>query len=414
MSDAGDAVNDGKETLYVRVNVRFKSKDTLLGFPRDNPVPVKELIAKTCRRLGLPGKSSDYSLFVTYPKTGKDIEVFESTDLKDDDECKLVSIKSSKDDDESESSGDDKTVDMSDAESPPKRTRRRVIEKSTPPKASGASTTGGRKGPTRNGKRKARSSSRKDSSSPTRRTGRTSSTKKTRRGALTAITKKNNENIEPGTILLLERFCDGHFYEAVAKKYLSDSRKTKVRASECWIFVHFKDWTKNWIDLNAIRGFFLDQDQIIRLGQEEEHGDDDTFLGKRLAVQWKDGNNYSGTVTKTIATDTNFVYIEYDDGDQCWSDLADEEDVFELPSEPLAAMPTGTSGAAYHPVADHGNDDDLEGEEEEYVSAEEYSNGTGRGEERKAPKNGAKKNHVTEEKDSSKVTKTAASLEYHF
>jgi len=61
--------------------------------------------------------------------------------------------------------------------------------------------------------------------------------------------------------------------------------------------------------------------------EEEEDADirngDDTmgFLGRRIVVQWSSGIRYSGVVMKYTQQKTNFIYIQYDDGDSCWYDL---------------------------------------------------------------------------------------------
>jgi hypothetical protein len=289
-------------------------------------------------------------MYVAYG--GKQVRVFESTDLKDNDSCELVLLKQGDDINDNkgdESDVDDKNIPMSESpESLPKSRARNSVPATaalaTPaPQVSSTRSSSIKILPEGNVSTRSNAGSKRLDEQPPakkRRKVMSNTKKQNSGGALKVISKKKKKSLDPETRILVERYDDGHFYEVIVKRYLSESRRQKVDQDSCWAFVHFvekdqpeRKWTKNWVDLNSLRSLFLDEDQVVHLHEWEpgHKGDEEvSFLGRRLAVKWKDGNNYAGTVTRTIATDSNFVFIEYDDGDQCWSDLTEEADVFEL------------------------------------------------------------------------------------
>jgi hypothetical protein len=362
---------------YVRVHVKHGNTDTLVGFIRSSSLTVEELIKKILFRLSLPKPASEYALYVAYGR--KQIRVFESSDLKDDDQCELVLLPTSskspeKKSDEEEDDDDDKTVPMSStpakdttaAPSPPpapapqvtsraSRSSAKKEKKEPPPKEPPKRTASKRASAKRAASPPPPPPAKEEAPTKKSRKVKPNSTERKTSRAITAITKKNKESLEPETRLLLERYNDGHFYEVIFKRYLSEARRQKADENSCWVFVHFvekdlpeREWSKCWIDLNTLRTFLLDDDQVMHLDEWEPDDDEegDSFLGKRLIVKWKDGNKYSGTVTRTIATNTNIVFIEYDDGDQCWSDLNEELDVLQLlpESEEGDAQQSATTG----------------------------------------------------------------------
>lgn len=344
----GSSAGPDKDENHIRIKIRYKGQCTLLGFDRKNPLTVREIVAKTCTRMHIKGPVSDYALFVNHGKTN--IRVFESSDLKDDDVCELVQIELESDSDEDEDElldsddDDDKTVPMS-AEKP---TQPESLPPQEKPKAVPITKETKKEYPIRSSLRGALKESMASTewspiatTPPKRKLASRGSTSNRRKAprlskapkALIPITKRNQRDLEPDTHIIFERFSDGHFHEAIFKKYLPPEKQSK-EPHTCWVFAHIIDydlpeskWPPSWVDLNSFRSFILDPDDVITAKKQMRGA---SSLGKRLRVKWKDGNYYDGVVTRTLSSDKNFVYIEYDDGDQCWSSLGEELDAFEL------------------------------------------------------------------------------------
>ncbi|KAL3923917.1 MAG: hypothetical protein SGILL_001366 [Bacillariaceae sp.] len=309
---------------------------------------------------------SDYALFVAHGRTN--IRVFESSDLKDEDECELVLLHFDEDEEDEEaldSDDDDKTVPMSaekakpeseeEPETPASKKRKTENGKKSAKKPSATGSSARAPSPlpersTRSSMGSASSASppprRKASQKKEEKTNKTDTKKGKKKNppkksqkprALVRVTRKNKFDLEPGTLVIFDRYNDGHYHEAVVQKYLPPERQEK-EPDKCWVFVANveqdvpeKSWKRNWVDLDQFKTFVVERDEILGIGDDDE--DDDTFLGKRFSVQWSDGNYYAGTVTKTLSTNTNYIFIDYDDGDQCWSDLAKEADATEIPQK---------------------------------------------------------------------------------
>jgi len=119
---------------------------------------------------------------------------------------------------------------------------------------------------------------------------------------------------------------DDHYYDCIVKKY--HENKSLIEKGEDWVFVHFCDaTTKQWIDLNCIANIKIKPEKILTLDKiDDKRGNDIGFLGKRIEVEWVDGNKYCGIATKVMKNNKHFVFLEYDDGDKCWCDLEQEND----------------------------------------------------------------------------------------
>mmetsp|Transcript_18174 Transcript_18174/g.41719 ORF Transcript_18174/g.41719 Transcript_18174/m.41719 type:complete len:401 (+) Transcript_18174:222-1424(+) len=138
--------------------------------------------------------------------------------------------------------------------------------------------------------------------------------------------RRELENKYPiGCTIAVDSYHDEHYHEAVVIKYIPNPTKAQQTKGEQWVYLHWLDQekTKNWVDLNCINAIKIVPDEILRLDQVKS-GQDRGFLGQRIVVQWKDGNKYCGLATKCTKDNKHFVFLEYDDGDQCWCDLQRE------------------------------------------------------------------------------------------
>lgn len=128
-----------------------------------------------------------------------------------------------------------------------------------------------------------------------------------------------------GCTIAVDSYHDEHFHEAIVRKYIPNPTKAQQAKGEQWVYLHWlnKDKTKNWVDLNCINAIKIIPQEILRL-DEVKPSEDKGFLGKRIVVQWKDQNKYCGLATKSSKDNKYFVFLEYDDGDQCWCDLQRE------------------------------------------------------------------------------------------
>eukprot|EP00536_Pseudo-nitzschia_multiseries_P014560 jgi/Psemu1/215131/e_gw1.725.3.1 len=128
-----------------------------------------------------------------------------------------------------------------------------------------------------------------------------------------------------GCTIAVDSYHDEHYHEAVVRKYIPNPSKAQQTKGEQWVYLHWLDQekTKNWVDLNCIKAIKVIDEEILRLDQVKS-GQNKGFLGKRIVVQWKDGNKYCGLATKCSRDNKHFVFLEYDDGDQCWCDLQRE------------------------------------------------------------------------------------------
>ncbi|KAG7360617.1 hypothetical protein IV203_035716 [Nitzschia inconspicua] len=366
---AEDKIRDESKGNCVRIKAKYKRQYTILSFDRTDPLSVREIVATTCGRMHLKGSISEYALFVVHGRTN--IRVFESSDLKDGDECELVKIQEEEDEEEEEDHEDEDewdsadesdkrmamSVEMIKPEYPsskqiitqenenadtgrnpakvetnehPSRSSQRGTQKKRPATADSEPPTSRRKIPTNYD----------DSTKNRRRSLRRRNSNKKSKG-LIEITSQNQRDIEVDTLLIFERFGDGHFHEAIFKKYQSTKRQRR-EPTKCWVFVYIVDskiserrWDRNWVDLNSFRSFTVDKEDIVVLDEHDDNinAAEGSSLGKRLRVKWKNGRYYDGVVTKTLVSNKDFVFIEYDDGDQCWSNLSEELDVSELPAD---------------------------------------------------------------------------------
>merc|ERR1719413_173946 len=98
-----------------------------------------------------------------------------------------------------------------------------------------------------------------------------------------------------------------------------------MKKGEQWVYIQFLDKakTKQWIDLKCINVINMTAEKTIRLDTLTKN-DEKGFLGKRIVVQWPDGNKYRGLATRSARDNKYFVFLEYDDGDECWCDLQRE------------------------------------------------------------------------------------------
>jgi hypothetical protein len=128
-----------------------------------------------------------------------------------------------------------------------------------------------------------------------------------------------------GSIIAVDSYRDEHYHEATLQKYQRNPTKADLTHGRQWAFLSYWDTAKSkqWVDLNIIKAIPIIPEEILTL-HTTEVDDDKGFLGKRIIVQWKDGNKYCGLATKCLRNNKHFVFLEYDDGDQCWCDLRRE------------------------------------------------------------------------------------------
>ena len=130
-----------------------------------------------------------------------------------------------------------------------------------------------------------------------------------------------------GSTIAVDIYHDEHYHEAVVKKYLNGASKKQQARGEQWVYLHFTDKgkTKQWIDLNCIKAIKITPEKTRSLADVKPE-EDEGFLGKRIVLEWSDGNKYCGLATRSVKDDKYFVFLEYDDGDQCWCDLQRESE----------------------------------------------------------------------------------------
>jgi len=139
--------------------------------------------------------------------------------------------------------------------------------------------------------------------------------------------KKLEKKYPIGCAIFVDIYHDEHYHEAIVKKYLANANKRQQAKGEQWVYIKFFDEakTKQWIDLSCIEVVDMPPEKTLRLDKLKP-GDDKGFLGKRIVVEWKDGNKYRGLATRSSKDNKHFVFIEYDDGDECWCDLQRESE----------------------------------------------------------------------------------------
>ena len=131
-----------------------------------------------------------------------------------------------------------------------------------------------------------------------------------------------------GSTIAVDVYHDEHYHDAVVKKYQSNPSKQSQARGEQWVYLHFmsnKGNSKQWIDLNCIKAIKVTPESTRRL-DDVKPGEDKGFLGKRITLEWSDGNKYRGIATRSVKDNKYFVFLEYDDGDQCWCDLQRESE----------------------------------------------------------------------------------------
>ncbi len=138
--------------------------------------------------------------------------------------------------------------------------------------------------------------------------------------------KENQEKYPVGSLISIDIYGDEHYHEAYVKRFQSNPKKKEIEANEQWIYVEFvTDNSKSGIDLSQRTVIKMTEENTIRLDKLKP-GDERGFLGKRLVVEWADGNKYCGKATRSARDNKHFVFVEYDDGDQCWCDLERESE----------------------------------------------------------------------------------------
>lgn len=139
--------------------------------------------------------------------------------------------------------------------------------------------------------------------------------------------KKLEKKYPVGCTISVDVYHDEHYHEATVKKYLLNANKRQQAKGEHWVYIEFFDKarTKQWIDLGCIKVIRMTPEKTLRLDQLKP-GDDKGFLGKRIVVMWQDGNKYRGLATRSAKNNKHFVFVEYDDGDECWCDLKRESE----------------------------------------------------------------------------------------
>lgn len=138
--------------------------------------------------------------------------------------------------------------------------------------------------------------------------------------------KENQEKYPVGSLISIDIYGDEHYHEAYVRKHQTNPKKQEIKKNEQWIWVEFVvDKSKNAIDLSKRTVIKMTEENTIRL-DKLKRGDERGFLGKRLVVEWADGNKYSGKATRSARDNKHFVFVEYDDGDQCWCDLENESE----------------------------------------------------------------------------------------
>jgi len=139
----------------------------------------------------------------------------------------------------------------------------------------------------------------------------------------TKTSLQQQRNYPAGTMLAVDLYANGNFFEAVLKNYQTDKRNKDAK----WANMQYLDdnETKGLVDLNTIQVVEVSEENI--LSQDDCVGknltdDEKGFLGRRLTVLWLDDARYTGTITKTMKDKKNFVFITYDNGDKCWYNLS--------------------------------------------------------------------------------------------
>jgi len=140
-----------------------------------------------------------------------------------------------------------------------------------------------------------------------------------------AARKELEKKYPIGSVISVDVYHDEHYHEAVVKKYLTNANKRQQAKGEQWVYIQFLDKakTKQWIDLSCIKAIKMTEENTLRLNALKA-GDKRGFLGKKIVVVWQDGNRYCGLATRCAKDNEHFVFLEYDDGDECWCDLERE------------------------------------------------------------------------------------------
>ena len=147
-------------------------------------------------------------------------------------------------------------------------------------------------------------------------------------------TKRAGKSLEEkypiGLAISVAYHHDDHFYDCIVTKHHNHTKVQTERGEE-WVYVQFaNDRSKHCIDLNIVKSITPLSQDVLTLKEwqnKKKTGNDyDGFIGQRIEVEWNDGNKYVGVATKMMKNNRYFVFMEYDDGDQCWCDLREEHD----------------------------------------------------------------------------------------
>ena len=148
--------------------------------------------------------------------------------------------------------------------------------------------------------------------------------------------KEFHEKYPIGSLISVDVYGDEHYHEAIVAKFHANPKRREIEANQQWIWVDFvADNSRSGIDLSQKKVIKMMEENIIRLDKLKS-GDERGFLGKRIVVEWADGNKYCGKATRSARDNKYFVFVEYDDGDQCWCDLQRESEWHledEIPSD---------------------------------------------------------------------------------
>lgn len=138
--------------------------------------------------------------------------------------------------------------------------------------------------------------------------------------------KEIHEKYPIGSFISVDVYGDGHYHEAVVAKLHDNPNRKQIEENQQWIWVDFVvDNSRSGIDLNVKKAIKMTEENTIRIDKLKP-GDERGFLGKRIVVEWADGNKYCGKATRSARDNKFFVFLEYDDGDQCWCDLHRERE----------------------------------------------------------------------------------------
>ena len=143
-----------------------------------------------------------------------------------------------------------------------------------------------------------------------------------------------------GSLLSIAYHNDGHYYDCTVKKHYPNTNKQSDSRKQ-WLFVHFTPSVsipqQRWIDVNCIPSLRINMSDDIFTLQDDSNNrsrknipcsksnitDGIDLLGKEVVVEWN-SKQWRGKVTKVMKDNDHFVFIEYDNGDQSWCDLQNE------------------------------------------------------------------------------------------